>query len=252
MLDRLRFDPSTDYLWLVGDLVNRGPHSLETLRFVRALGASAVSVLGNHDLHLLAVACGSQTLKSGDTLSALLAAPDAPELLAWLRHRPLLHHDAALGWTMVHAGLPPQWDLALALSCAREVEAQLCRTADATLFASLYGNDPSQWSARLSGIERMRYAVNALTRMRYVNADGALTFSYKGSPAGAPVELTPWFLAPDRRNRSLRIVFGHWSTLGIIREPHLLALDSGCVWGKSLSAVQLDDPEHPITSVDCS
>ncbi|APZ43668.1 symmetrical bis(5'-nucleosyl)-tetraphosphatase [Acidihalobacter ferrooxydans] len=252
LLDRLRFDPAADQLWLVGDLVNRGPQSLETLRFVRGLGAAATAVLGNHDLHLLALAAGVGKPKRSDTLQTVLDAPDAGELLDWLRHRPLLHHDAALGWTLVHAGLPPQWDLAQARACAAEVEQALRSSQSAQFFAHMYGDQPTHWSASLSGTQRLRYVMNALTRMRYITADGGLEHVCKTAPEQAPAGLTPWFRVPHRRNRDVRIVFGHWSTLNLIREANLLALDTGCLWGGTLTAAQLDDPDLGITAVACA
>lgn len=251
LLDHLRFDPATDRLWLVGDLVNRGPQSLETLRFVRSLGEAAISVLGNHDLHLLAVAANGRRLKPGDTLRPVLDASDAGELLDWLRQCPLLHHDATLDWTLVHAGLPPQWNLEQALACAAEVEAALRGPRSARLFASMYGDKPNLWSPRLKGMERLRYTLNALTRIRYVDARGKLNFNCKTAPEQAPAGLTPWFRVAERRSRKRRIVFGHWSTLGLIHEPDLLALDTGCLWGGRLSAARLDRPESPVTSIDC-
>ena len=251
LLDRLRFDPAADRLWLVGDLVNRGPHSLETLRFVRGLGEAAACVLGNHDLHLLAVAASGRTLKPHDTLRPVIEAPDAGELLGWLRQLPLLHHDAQIGWTMVHAGLPPQWDLALAQACAAEVEAELRGPHHARLFASMYGDKPALWSAELNGMERLRYALNAFTRIRYVNARGSLDFACKTDPDQAPPELTPWFRVAERLSRDTRIVFGHWSTLGLIQEAGVLALDTGCLWGGQLTAARLDMPETRIVSVEC-
>lgn len=252
LLDRLRFDPAADRLWLVGDLVNRGPHSLETLRFVRDLGTAATCVLGNHDLHLLAVAARGRPLKRGDTLRPVVEAEDAPELLDWLRARPLLHHDADLGWTLVHAGLPPQWDLALAQACAAEVEAVLRGPHNADLLAAMYGDRPTVWSPDLRGMERLRYIVNALTRMRYVDPRGALELACKSAPEQAPPGLTPWFRIADRRSRDARIVFGHWSTLGLIREPNVLALDTGCLWGGTLTAARLDASETPVVAVNCS
>ncbi|AOU98817.1 bis(5'-nucleosyl)-tetraphosphatase (symmetrical) [Acidihalobacter yilgarnensis] len=250
LLEKLRFDPATDRVWLVGDLVNRGPQSLETLRFVRMLGIAAVCVLGNHDLHLLAVAENGDGLHRGDTLQPVLDAPDAAELLDWLRRRPLLHHDATLGWTMVHAGLPPEWDIPHALDYAAEIEAEL-RTSPAALFANMYGDLPDRWSEDLAGMARRRFILNALTRMRYVDAAGRLDHRCKDAPDDAPTGLTPWFRVPARRSADARIVFGHWSTLGLINEPELLALDTGCVWGGALSAVRLDHPQRPITAVVC-
>ncbi|MEJ2479594.1 MAG: symmetrical bis(5'-nucleosyl)-tetraphosphatase [Acidihalobacter sp.] len=251
LLDKLRFDPAADRLWLVGDLVNRGPHSLETLRFVRGLGEAAVCVLGNHDLHLLAVAASGRPLKPRDTLRPVIEASDAGELLGWLRGLPLLHHDAAIGWTLVHAGLPPQWDLELARTCAAQVEAELRGPRSERLFASMYGDRPARWSPGLAGMERLRYTLNALTRIRYVDAAGALDFACKTAPEQAPAGLTPWFRVADRLSRDERVVFGHWSTLGLIRDTGVLALDTGCLWGGQLSAARLDAPDTPVVSVSC-
>ncbi|MEJ2633478.1 MAG: symmetrical bis(5'-nucleosyl)-tetraphosphatase, partial [Acidihalobacter sp.] len=251
LLERLQFDAASDKLWLVGDLVNRGPQSLETLRFVRDLGDAAICVLGNHDLHLLAVAASGKPLKPRDTLRPVIEAPDAGELLDWLRNRPLLHHDTALGWTMVHAGLPPQWDLELALACAAEVETELRGAHSERLFASMYGDKPALWSPELTGMERLRYTLNALTRMRYIDAEGTLDFACKTLPEQAPPELTPWFRIDNRRSRDQRVVFGHWSTLGLIREADLLALDTGCLWGGRLTAARLDAADTPVVSVAC-
>lgn len=251
LLEALRFDPVADRLWMVGDLVNRGPQSLETLRFVRSLETSAICVLGNHDLHLLAIGAGVTRPRRGDTLEAVLTAPDAPELLDWLRFRPLLHHDASLGWTMVHAGLPPQWDLDCAMACAAEVEVKL-RTEPERLFHAMYGDLPDLWSEELMGSARQRFIINAFTRMRYVDSKGRLDHDCKTSPDQAPDNLIPWFRSPSRRTQTARILFGHWSTLGLINETNLIALDTGCVWGGTLSAVQLDHPHRLLTTVKCA
>jgi len=241
LLDSLRFDPADDTLWLVGDLVNRGPTSLECLRFARDLGGRAVVVLGNHDLHLLAVAAGNQRkTKPTDTLGPILAAPDRDELLDWLRRRPLLHHDATLGYTMVHAGLPPQWDLATATLCAREVEGVLRGDGWRAFLDQMYGDQPDRWSEGLTGIERLRFSVNALTRMRFVTDDGRIELKAKGAPHTAPIGVTPWFAARDRRSANLDLIFGHWSTLGEAEGYGVFPLDSGCVWGGKLTALRLD------------
>jgi bis(5'-nucleosyl)-tetraphosphatase (symmetrical) len=243
LLDQLRFDPATDRLWLTGDLVNRGPDSLAVLRFVRSLGEAAVTVLGNHDLHLLATACasGRRAPRRGDTLDETLAAADAPELLDWLRHQPLLHHDARLGRTLIHAGLPPQWDLALARRCAAEVEVALRQDA-AALFADMYGDQPDRWSDGLQGAERLRFIVNSLTRLRFCTADGRLLPRLKGPLQSAPPEALPWFRVPGRRTAGNAIVCGHWSALGFHDGDGVLAIDTGCVWGGTLCAVRLDAP----------
>lgn len=251
LLDDLRFDPAADRLWLVGDLVNRGPQSLEVLRFVRGLGPAAVCVLGNHDLHLLALAATGRNPKRGDTLAPVLAAPDADELIAWLRHRPLLHYDPDLAWLMVHAGVPPQWGLAQARALAAEVETILRGPQHPRLFERMYGDSPARWSDALSAPQRARYTLNALTRMRYLDRDGALDFACKSAPDKAPPGLTPWFRFPGRRLHEAQIVFGHWSTLGLLRESNVLALDTGCLWGGTLTAARLDSEGAPTRAVPC-
>ena len=249
LLDRLRFDPATDTLWLVGDLVNRGPQSVEVLRLVRGLGERAVAVLGNHDLTLLAVAAGQVKPKRKDTFHTLLEAPDHGELLDWLRRRPLLHHDADLGFTMVHAGLPPQWDLALAQRSAAELEATLRGPDCGDFLAHMFGGEPRCWRDDLAGYDRLRFTVNVLTRMRFCTADGTLSFAEKGPPGSQGPGLLPWFAVPGRRNADLNLVFGHWAALGYYRAPGIYALDSGCVWGNRLTAIRLDQPGVPVWSV---
>ncbi|HRD50764.1 MAG: symmetrical bis(5'-nucleosyl)-tetraphosphatase [Candidatus Competibacter sp.] len=249
LLDLLRFDPAADSLWLVGDLVNRGPHSVEVLRLLRGLDERVVAVLGNHDLTLLAVVAGQVKPKRKDTFHSILDAPDRDELLNWLRWRPLLHHDPALGFTMVHAGLPPQWDLALAQRCAAEVEAVLRGPKVQDFLARMFGSEPHRWKSDLSGYDRLRFIVNALTRMRFCTVDGTLSLAEKGPPGSQNKGLWPWFAAPERRSASLNIVFGHWASLGFYRAPGIYALDSGCVWGNRLTAIRLDDPSIPIWSV---
>ncbi|MGQ0384823.1 MAG: symmetrical bis(5'-nucleosyl)-tetraphosphatase [Gammaproteobacteria bacterium] len=246
LLARLRFDPARDRLWLTGDLVNRGPDSLGVLREVRALGGSVTAVLGNHDLHLLALAFAPAGVRRRETgLMAVLDAPDGADLLAWLLARPLLHRDDALGWTLIHAGLPPQWSLADAERAAREVEAALSGNPEA-LLAEMYGDDPDLWSPSLAGMARLRYAVNCLTRLRFVDRDGRLLLSLKGPVADAPPGALPWFRHPARRTRHDALVFGHWSALGYLSEPGLRCLDSGCVWGGTLAALRLDAEEPPV------
>ncbi|HEV7166081.1 MAG TPA: symmetrical bis(5'-nucleosyl)-tetraphosphatase [Gammaproteobacteria bacterium] len=240
LLDRIHFDAAEDTLWFTGDLVNRGPRSLETLRFVKDLGRHAVCVLGNHDLHLLAVAAGTTDAKQGDTLDEVLAAPDRDELLHWLRQLPLLHHDQTLGYTLVHAGLPPQWDLALAEACARELETALRSTGHLEFFRNMYGNEPRRWSPDLAGLERLRFIVNCFTRLRYCSADGALDLKPKGAPGSQASGLMPWFEVPGRLSAGLHILFGHWSTVGESRDRNVHALDTGCVWGGRLTALRLD------------
>jgi bis(5'-nucleosyl)-tetraphosphatase (symmetrical) len=253
LLERIRFDPARDRLWLVGDLVNRGPKSLQVLRRVRSMGDAAITVLGNHDLHLLAAALTpGESLKPKDTLGEIFTAPDRDELFDWLRRRPMLHHDAKLGYTMIHAGLPPQWDLALAQSCACELEETL-RDDERYLglFAHMYGDRPDRWSDSLKGYDRLRFVTNCLTRLRYCTADGRLDLKFKGRIEEAPPSVLPWFRVPGRRSRDLRIVCGHWSALGYYDDDGVLAIDTGCVWGAKLCAVRLDQRAEPVF-VPCS
>lgn len=252
LLDRLRFDPAADRLWFAGDLVNRGPQSLETLRFIRALGERAVSVLGNHDLHLLAISRYADRLKARDTLLHILEAPDRDELLDWLRQRPLFHHDATLGYSLVHAGLPPQWDLDQALASSREVEAVLrddTRCGD--FLAHMYGNQPDTWSAQLTGHDRLRFIVNACTRLRYCTPEGRLEFRHSGPPGSQPPGFLPWFEVPGRASRGLNILFGHWASLDRVGGPGIHPLDTGCVWGRQLTALRLDTDTSERISIDC-
>ncbi|HEY7642100.1 MAG TPA: symmetrical bis(5'-nucleosyl)-tetraphosphatase [Steroidobacteraceae bacterium] len=253
LLARLRFDPARDRLWLTGDLVNRGPRSLDVLRFVKRLGAAAITVLGNHDLHLLAAALTPrERLKPQDTLGEIFAAPDRDELLTWLRSLPLLHHDATLGYTMVHAGLPPQWDLATAQACASELERALRDDQQCIeLFTHMYGDRPNRWADELRGVERLRFITNCLTRLRFCRSDGTLELQFKGKVDLAPAGVVPWFRVPQRRSRDLRIVCGHWSALGYHDGDGVLSIDTGCVWGDRLCAVRLDRREAPVF-VPCS
>ena len=251
LLERIDFDPATDQLWSVGDLVNRGPGSLETLRFFRDLGDAGVAVLGNHDLHLLAVHAGVQPLKKKDTFKALLAADDADELMDWLRHRPLMHLDRARGIAITHAGLAPQWDAKTAQACAHELEAVLRGDDYVRLLDDMYGNEPNEWQDDLRGIERQRFIINAFTRMRYCDVNGRLDLAQKGAPGTQPTDLLPWFDVPGRRNQDLCIVFGHWSTLGALQRDNLLALDTGCVWGGRLTVARLDAQPAELVAIDC-
>ena len=239
LLEAFGFDRARDRLWFVGDLVNRGPDSLATLRLVKDLGDAAVTVLGNHDFHLLAVAAGHAKKHRSDTLDAVLDARDREELLAWLRLQPMLHVHGE--WAMVHAGLLPQWNIAQAQLLAREVETALRGESWRDFLATLYGDTPDSWSASLRGADRLRVVVNAMARMRFCTAEGRIEFHTKGETAKAPPGFFPWFDAPGRASRDHTIICGHWSTLGLKLRPDLLALDSGCVWGGSLSAVRLED-----------
>lgn len=246
LLKKFKFDRADDMLWFVGDLVNRGPDSLGVLRFVKDLGDRAITVLGNHDLHLLAFASGAEGPRQRDTLQPILSATDRDELIDWLRERPLAYFEE--GFLLVHAGILPEWDLATVLDLAAEVEGALRAPDYQTFLAALYGNAPARWDAGLGGVDRLRLTINVLTRMRMLGDDGALDFAYKGHPDEAPRDLTPWFELP-RASGSTAIVFGHWSALGLMLRDDLLALDSGCVWGRQLSAVRLED--RALFQVDC-
>jgi len=237
LVTRTGFSADRDRLWLVGDLVNRGPRSLEVLRYVRALGDNAVVVLGNHDLHLLAVACGCRNARRSDTLDEILQAPDRDALLEWLATRPLAHFEA--GDLLVHAGVVPQWTVETTLGLAREVESAL-RDAPRNLFDHMYGDEPDHWSADLAGTDRLRFAINVLTRLRLSTSEGRINLRLKGKPPAAGSPWVPWFDVPTRRTRDVRVVFGHWSALGLVVRDDIIGLDSGCVWGGSLTAIALD------------
>ncbi|HEY4083482.1 MAG TPA: symmetrical bis(5'-nucleosyl)-tetraphosphatase [Burkholderiaceae bacterium] len=251
LLERIDFSPSRDRLYLLGDLVNRGPASLATLRLIIKLGDAATCLLGNHDLHLLAAAHGVRGPHRGDTIQDILDAPDREALLDWLRHRHMAHH--AHGWLMVHAGVAPQWDVAQTLACAAEVQAVLRGPDLPDFLHAMYGDKPDRWDESLSGTERLRFIVNVLTRLRFCNAEGKLDFVTKEGAGGAPTGYMPWFDVPGRRSAEARIAFGHWSTLGLIERPDLLALDTGCVWGGRLSAARVDDAGHvtEVIQVEC-
>jgi bis(5'-nucleosyl)-tetraphosphatase (symmetrical) len=251
--DQLRqaigFRPDRDQLWLTGDLVNRGPQSLAALRRVRELGANVVTVLGNHDLHLLALAhVPGQRERKNDTLAEILQAPDHGRLLDWLLERPLLHQDLTRNDVLLHAGLVPQWSAAQAATLAREVEAAL-RSDPQPLLSSMYGDLPEQWNPALEGLERLRFVINVLTRMRVCTRAGRIDLRQKGPPDGVQPPWLPWFAVPGRAAADSRVICGHWSALGLLRRRDIVALDTGCVWGGALTAVNLDDEEAPPVSV---
>jgi bis(5'-nucleosyl)-tetraphosphatase (symmetrical) len=251
LLAALNFSADRDSVWFVGDLVNRGPASLKALRRIRALGDAATVILGNHDLHLLAVGYAGAKLRSDDTLSEILEASDREELLEWLCTRPLMHEDSAMRVTMIHAGLPPQWDLKMAARCAREFEKALRRDPK-KLLERLYGDEPDQWREDLEGEARLRFIINCFTRLRYLDAEGRLALRAKGSPKKEKTKsLIPWFEAPDARWRGSRIVCGHWSTLGYFKNADVTTIDTGCVWGDSLTAIRLDVPDAKPVQVGC-
>ncbi len=250
LLDQVHFDTASDQLWFAGDLVNRGPQSAAVLRFVRSLGDKARVVLGNHDLHLLAVANGRRQGRR-DTLNDILNADDCDELLGWLRQQPLLVEDAGRGIAMLHAGLPPQWTMAQARQHARDAETALRGHGYRELLVQMYGDEPSLWDESLSGFARLRFIINCFTRLRYCDAQGRIAAEPKGQPGSQPAGLLPWFMLPARRSSDFRIIFGHWSTLGKVSWPehHVYGIDSGCVWGGRLTALNIDDGE--LHSVAC-
>ena len=249
LLTQIDFSPSRDRLVVLGDLVNRGPGSLAVLRRLAGFGDAAVCLLGNHDLHLLAVAHGVRALHAGDTFGDVLAAPDSAAWIDWLRHQRLAHVEA--GWLCVHAGVVPQWDTAQTLALAAEVQS-LLRGPDLGAFLPLmYGNEPRRWDDALQGAERWRLVINTLTRIRFCSADGWLDFKTKEGAAAAPAGYQPWFEVADRRTAQQPMAFGHWSTLGLINQPHLLALDTGCVWGGALTAARVDGGRREVVQVPC-
>jgi bis(5'-nucleosyl)-tetraphosphatase (symmetrical) len=249
LLAEIGFSPSRDRLYMLGDLVNRGAQSLATLRRLQGLGAAATCLLGNHDLHLLAIASGTRAPHYNDTLDDVLAAPDCEALLHWLRHQRMACHEH--GWLMVHAGVVPQWDLATTLALATEVEALLQGDGLIAFLRVMYGNETLRWDSALAATARLRFIINVLTRVRFVTADGTLDLSTKESAASAPDGLYPWFDAPGRRTAGTPIAFGHWSTLGLVERDDLLALDTGCVWGGKLTAVRIDGGEREVIQVTC-
>lgn len=253
LLDQCAFDPAQDRLWLVGDLVNRGPSSLETLRFVRSLGTAATTVLGNHDLYLLMLAADLAPKRGkDDTLGPILKAPDRDELLLWLRQQPLCHLEELDGQPhlLVHAGVLPMWSAKKARKLAKEVEDWLQGDDYRDLLANMWGSEPARWDKELKGWKRLRVIINAMTRMRFCTPDGEMEFKVKGELRNAPAGYLPWFALPNRRTADTVLVTGHWSALGLRIEPTLLALDSGCLWGNHLTAMRL--PQRQLFQVPCS
>lgn len=253
LLDHIQQDAKGDArIIFVGDLVNRGPDSLTALRRMKALsehsGGRVEALLGNHDLHLIAVAAGAQSASKSDTLDGILAAPDRDELIEWLRRRPL----AMLvdGHLLVHAGVAPQWSAEKTLALAGEVEHVLRGERWTGFLGQMYGNEPNRWDDALTGVPRLRCIVNALTRMRLCHPDGTMDFAHKESDMGPPGSgLHPWFELPNRKTADVTVVFGHWSALGLVLRPNVIGVDSGCVWGGKLSAVCLDN--RSLLQVDC-
>ncbi|PPC89454.1 MAG: diadenosine tetraphosphatase [Methylobacter sp.] len=248
LLDAVAFNEREDRLWFAGDLVNRGPKSLETLRFIKGLGEAAVVVLGNHDLHLLAASCAQKIANKQDSLLPVLEAPDCDELVDWVRHRPLFH--AEHGFCLLHAGLPPQWDLEMTQELARQAEHALQSDDYVEFLKKMYGNKPSVWSSRLKNSEKLRFIINCFTRMRYCDAGGRMDFVNSGPPGSQPKHLMPWFKVPGRKNLGMKIIFGHWSTLGYYEGENCYGIDTGCLWGGQLTALKLGDTVERF-SIDC-
>ena len=244
LLEKIDFDTRQDTLWVAGDAVNRGPQSKQTLAFLYDNRDCVQMVLGNHDLHLLAVGYGHRDCKKSDTLNDILQANEKHEWLTWLRQQPLCHYDPELDYAMVHAGIPPQWTIAQAQCHSREVEACLQSDNFNDFLANMYGNTPSTWQADLDGHDRLRYITNSLTRIRIIDSQGRLDLSYKGDLTTLPTNRMPWFNHPDRQTQQQKIIFGHWAALlGHIDPPYLFGLDTGCVWGQQLSALRLSDQQ---------
>ncbi len=241
LLERIRYDPGKDRLWFVGDIVNRGPQSLEVLRWVRAQGERATAVIGNHDLHLLGRAFGTREAKRSDTFEAVLAAPDREDLIEWLRRRPLLHRDGR--FVLVHAGLLPAWTLDEALGLAREVETGLSGPEPGRFLQALAAGPTPDWAEDLDWTDRCRVAIRAFTRLRTIRSDGRGCEEFSGPPESAPEGCRPWFELWDHRAAEVTVVIGHWAALGLRIQPGLMALDTGCVYGKMLTAARLDDSE---------
>lgn len=247
LLQEVEFNPAKDKLWFVGDLVNRGSGSLEVLRLVKSLGDSAITVLGNHDLHLLAVAAGVAKLHRSDTLDEILAAPDRDELLTWLRQQRLMYVEGDN--VMVHAGLLPQWSIKQAAKLAREVEIALRGDDYLKFLEHMYGNTPNSWNDELSGYKRLRVITNAFTRLRVCTPDGEMEYKFKGEVEKIPAGFVPWFDVPKRTSQDATVIFGHWSALGLKITPNVIALDTGCLWGGSLTAMRLED--RKLFQVEC-
>lgn len=239
LLDTIAFDPARDKIWLVGDLVNRGTGSVEILRWAMGLGDALVTVLGNHDLHTLAVAEGFVPLHRSDTIQDVLEAPDRDELLAWLRRQPLAYREGE--YFLVHAGLLPQWTAARALELAGEVQEVLRGESYLSFFEHMYGNEPRFWHEGLHGMSRLRMITNAMTRLRYCTPQGDIDFAHKGPPGSQPGNLLPWYEVPRRASRDTTILFGHWSALGLMARENVVALDTGCLWSGQLTALRLED-----------
>ena len=245
LLDLIHFNPSNDRLWFAGDIVNRGPKSLQVVRFIKSLGNRAITVLGNHDLHLLALSQGNRSHYNHGALDEILKAPDRDELIHWLRHQPLMYHHRKSGFSLIHAGLPPQWDIASALRYARELETVLQGSAFHDFCHNMYGNQPDEWSENLTGMDRLRFITNSFTRLRYCTPSGRLAMREKGPPGNLSSSAIPWFEVPGRASKDAQIIFGHWSTLGYLHTGNIWAIDTGCIWGGQLTALKIRKKKKP-------
>lgn len=252
LLDKIKFNSDHDQLWFVGDLVNRGPESLAVLRFVRDLDNNAVTVLGNHDLSLLAVAAGMRKLRPSDTMQDVLEAKDRDKLLDWLQRQPLMHFDEPNNCALVHASIHPAWTIDKALQLAAEVETRVRSSQSAKFYKLMYGAEPNRWSEDLNGYDRLRCITNIFTRARYITPDGSMDYSNTDPPEDAPSDLTPWYLWESKTSRVTRVVFGHWASLGCRHINQFIAIDSGCVWGGALTAVRLDVSHETFYHVSCN
>lgn len=248
LLDAIQFDEQSDQLWFVGDLVNRGPKSLETLRFIKSLDNAAVTVLGNHDLHLIATAYKQRKPRKKDSLDLILQATDRDELLHWLRHQALFHYNP--DFCLLHAGLPPQWNFSRTKKMARKAEKMLQGNEHADFFKAMYGDKPDIWSTELKGFEKIRFILNCFTRIRFCQSDGRLDFKHNGAIGTQPEHLMPWFSVPERQSANMRIIFGHWSTLGYYQGHNCYGIDTGCLWGGQLTAIKLGKKVKRL-SIDC-
>ena len=249
LLSRLEFDPAHDQLWLLGDLINRGPENLPVLRYLMSLGGAVQTVLGNHDLHFLAIRLGGHKLNRSDTFSDVLEADDVEEITQWYCQQPLLVADESLGYAMAHAGIPHLWSLAQAKKLAAEVEVVIRSSQRNHYFEHMYGNKPGVWSDSLTGMDRLRAITNYFTRMRLIGENGELNFSHKGALAEAPDDCIPWYELRSRQPLGCKLLFGHWAALeGKTGHEDILALDTGCVWGRDLTALCLDTGKY--TAVD--
>lgn len=252
LLEKINFDPANDFLWFCGDLVNRGPESLQSLRFIKSLGDRAVSVLGNHDLHLLALYHGRQTLDKSDCLSQVLTSPDCDELMSWLQSRPLVYFDDSLKTLIVHAGIHPGWNLKQTLLLSSELEQVLQSDEGSLFFEKMYGDFPDYWLNDLTGFDRLRCITNVFTRMRFLSPENRIDLEAKGPPrqhSGA--DLMPWFEFNSHLEPDIKVVFGHWATLATGAYGRHYAIDSGCIWGGRFTALQLDTAEPGWYSINC-